>query len=60
MNAAIHPLPYVNRRSRCGESADARDFIARAERVSKIAAEHANAVDHDARFPHEAFKAIRD
>ena len=60
MKAAIHPLPYVNRRSRSGESADTRDFIARAERVSKIAAEHANAVDRDARFPHEAFKAIRD
>ena len=60
MNAAIHPLPYVNRRSRSGEFADARDFIARAEKVSKIAAEHANAVDRDARFPHEAFKAIRD
>jgi acyl-CoA dehydrogenase len=60
MNAGIHPLPYVNRRSSSGEAGEAHDFIAGAERVWKIAAEHANAVDRDARFPHEAFKAIRE
>jgi acyl-CoA dehydrogenase len=35
------------------------DFIVRAETASKIAASHADVVDRDARFPLEAFEAIR-
>src|SRR5271163_1794085 len=35
------------------------DFIVRAETASKIAASNADVVDRDARFPLEAFEAIR-
>ncbi|HEX3859869.1 MAG TPA: acyl-CoA dehydrogenase family protein [Pseudolabrys sp.] len=38
---------------------DSDDFSARAERVAKIAAVHANAVDQDRRFPREAIDALR-
>ena len=35
------------------------DFMVRAERVAAIAAAHANAVDMENRFPHEAIEALR-
>ena len=35
------------------------DLMARAGRVAEIAARHAEAVDRDARFPHETFAAAR-
>jgi len=60
MNAAIHPLPYANRRARPGEAPEVRDFLARAEKAAKVAERFADQVDREARFPHEAFQAIRE
>jgi acyl-CoA dehydrogenase len=58
--SAAHQLGHArNRRSRSGESAEFRDFARRAEAAAKIAERHADAVDRDARFPVEAFEAIR-
>jgi acyl-CoA dehydrogenase len=37
-----------------------RDFVARAEKAAGVARAHAETVDRDARFPHEAFEAIRE
>ncbi|HWZ64342.1 MAG TPA: acyl-CoA dehydrogenase family protein [Steroidobacteraceae bacterium] len=45
-----------------GHEADAQisgDLKARAERVAKVAAEHAGAVDQAARFPHETVAALK-
>ncbi len=60
MSAAIHTLPLANRRVRSGEPQQARDFITRAEKAAKVAEQFAGAVDREARFPHEAFAAIRE
>ncbi len=60
MSANVSQLPPRNLRARAGESSDARDFLARAEAVAAIAERFADAVDHDARFPAEAFAAIRE
>ena len=48
-----------NRRARPGEPIQARDFANRAEAAAKIARQFADAVDREARFPDEAFEAIR-
>ncbi|MGO9741600.1 MAG: acyl-CoA dehydrogenase family protein [Roseiarcus sp.] len=60
MSAAVRSLAFANRRGRAGEAPEARDVIERAERVAEIAAKHADEVDREARFPREAFQAIRD
>ena len=59
MSAAVQSLPFVDRRSRSGGTVDPRDYIQRAEKAAAIAEKHADAVDREARFPHEAFAAIR-
>jgi len=59
MSAAISLVTPRNRRARSGESGESRDFARRAEEAAKIAVRHADAVDRDARFPAEAFEAIR-
>ena len=60
MSAAIHTLPFVNRRVRPGEAPEIRDYVNRAEKAAKIAEQFAAAVDREARFPFEAFAAIRE
>ncbi|MGD0640338.1 MAG: acyl-CoA dehydrogenase family protein [Roseiarcus sp.] len=60
MSANVSPLSQGNLRARKGETSDARDFIARAEAVAAIAERYADEVDRDARFPAEAFAAIRE
>src|SRR5271154_3504694 len=60
MSAAIHTLPFSNRRVRSGEVQEARDYINRAETAAKVAEQYAAVVDREARFPHEAFAAIRE
>ena len=60
MNANVSRLPQRNLRARAGESSGARDFLARAQTVAAIAERFADAVDRDARFPAEAFAAIRE
>ena len=60
MSANVSHLPQRNLRARAGESSGARDFLARAEAVAAIAERFADAVDRDARFPAEAFAAIRE
>jgi acyl-CoA dehydrogenase len=60
MGLGVSPLSPRVSRSRAGESAGPRDFIGRAEAVAAIAERHADAVDRDARFPAEAFAAIRE
>ena len=59
MSAAISLVTPRNRRARPGETGEFRDFARRAEEAAKIAERHADAVDRDARFPAEAFEAIR-
>ena len=60
MSLNVSPLSSRTPRSRLGETPDSRDFIARAEKVAAIAEQHADAVDREARFPAEAFAAIRE
>jgi len=60
MSAAIHTLPFANRRVRPGETPEVRDYVNRAEKAAKIAEQFAAAVDRDSRFPQEAFEAIRE
>ncbi len=60
MSANVSHLPQRNLRARAGESSGARDFLTRAETVAAIAERFADAVDRDARFPAEAFAAIRE
>ena len=60
MSLSFKPLSPRSPRSRVGESAGPRDFIARAEAVAAIAEQHADVVDREARFPAEAFAAIRE
>ena len=60
MNANVSLLPQRNLRAREGEPSGARDFSARAEAVAAIAERFADEVDRDARFPAEAFAAIRE
>ena len=60
MSANVSHLPQRNLRARVGESSGARDFVARAEAVASIAERFADEVDRDARFPAEAFAAIRE
>jgi acyl-CoA dehydrogenase len=60
MTAAVSLFPTRNRRARPGEPAEARDFIRRAEVAAKVAERFADAVDREARFPREAFDAIRE
>ena len=59
MSAAISLVTPRNRRVRPGETVEFREFARRAEEAAKIAERHADAVDRDARFPAEAFEAIR-
>ena len=59
MSATISVFSPRNRRARPGEAAESRDFISRAEAAAKVAERRADAVDRDARFPAEAFEAIR-
>ena len=60
MSVNVSLLPHRNLRARAGESSDARDFVARAEAAAAIAERFADEVDRDARFPAEAFTAIRE
>jgi acyl-CoA dehydrogenase len=60
MSVNVSLLPHRNLRARAGESSDARDFVARAETAAAIAERFADEVDRDARFPAEAFAAIRE
>ncbi|MGD0184715.1 MAG: acyl-CoA dehydrogenase family protein [Roseiarcus sp.] len=60
MSVNVSLLPHRNLRARAGESSDARDFVARAEAAAAIAERFADEVDRDARFPAEAFAAIRE
>jgi acyl-CoA dehydrogenase len=60
MSAAIHTLPFANRRVRPGETPEVRDYVNRAEKAAKVAEQFAAAVDRDSRFPQEAFEAIRE
>ena len=59
MSAAISTFSQSNRRARPGEAVERRDFIKRAEEATKIAERHADAVDREARFPAEAFEALK-
>ena len=59
MSAAVSLLTR-NRRSRHGEDGELRGFVPRAEEAAKVAERHADSVDRDARFPTEAFTAIRE
>ena len=59
MSAAIGLVTPRDRRARPGETGEFCDFARRAEEAAKIAERHADAVDRDARFPAEAFEAIR-
>jgi acyl-CoA dehydrogenase len=60
MSAAISQLAPRNRHGRAGEDREFRDFVRGAEAAAKVAEIHADAVDRDARFPAEAFEAIRE
>ncbi|HEY1942418.1 MAG TPA: acyl-CoA dehydrogenase family protein [Roseiarcus sp.] len=60
MSAIVSHLPQSNFRARSGERQGSRDFIARAEIVAAVAERFADEVDHEARFPAEAFAAIRE
>jgi acyl-CoA dehydrogenase len=60
MNAEVSQFPQRNLRARAADPSGPRDFIARAEAVAAIAERNADAVDREARFPAEAFAAIRD
>jgi acyl-CoA dehydrogenase len=60
MSPNVSHLPQRNLRARAGESSATRDFLARAEAVAAIAERFADEVDRDARFPAEAFAAIRE
>ena len=60
MSANVSPLPPRNHRARSGERSGARNFVARAEAVAAIAEQFADEVDRSARFPAEAFAAIRE
>ena len=60
MSLNVSALSVRNSRARAGETQGSRDFIARAEAVAEIAARFADAVDRDARFPAEAFAALRE
>ncbi len=60
MSATVSHLPQGNFRARSGERQGSRDFIARAEIVAAVAERFADEVDRDARFPAEAFAAIRE
>jgi acyl-CoA dehydrogenase len=60
MSVNVSPLTPRNARARAGETSLARNFIARAEAVAQIAERFADAVDRDARFPAEAFAALRE
>jgi acyl-CoA dehydrogenase len=60
MSLNVSPLSPRAPRSRAGEASGSRDFIARAEKVAAIAEPCADAVDREARFPAEAFAAIRE
>ena len=60
MNLNVSPISSRTPRTRVGETPDSRDFIARAQKVAAIAEQHADTVDLEARFPDEAFAAIRE
>jgi acyl-CoA dehydrogenase len=60
MNANVSPLLQRNLRARHGEQAGTRDFLSRAEAAAATAERFADAVDREARFPTEAFQAIRE
>jgi acyl-CoA dehydrogenase len=60
MSAAISQLAPRNRRGRPGDESEFRDFVLGAEAAAKVAEQYADAVDRDARFPTEAFEAIRE
>ena len=58
-NPQSHNLQASNIQAN-GEGAHARPLRARAKAAADVAARHADAVDRDARFPSEAFAAIRE
>ncbi|THD46407.1 MAG: acyl-CoA dehydrogenase [Bradyrhizobium sp.] len=60
MTHNVSPLTPRNPRARTGDASGSPDFIARAEAVAEIAERFADAVDREARFPAEAFAALRE
>jgi len=60
MSHNVSPLTPRNTRAREGDASGSLDFITRAEAVAEIAAGFADAVDREARFPTEAFAALRE
>ena len=60
MSVAIDLNATRSRRSRQGENLGSREFIRRAETAARIAERFADAVDTEARFPSEAFDALRE
>jgi acyl-CoA dehydrogenase len=60
MSSNISRLPARNLPTNTGGERDPRRLRARAKAAAEVAARHAAAVDRDARFPTEAFAAIRE
>jgi acyl-CoA dehydrogenase len=60
MSFNISRLPARNIQSDAQDERDPRRLRARAKAAAEVAARHAEAVDREARFPHEAFAAIRE
>ena len=60
MAAAVSILSRNQRRGRFSEAGHGDNFIRAAEAVAAIARQHAADVDAEARFPAEAFAALRD
>jgi acyl-CoA dehydrogenase len=60
MSLYVSPISPRTPCARAGDALGSRDFIGRAEIVAAIAEQHADAVDREARFPAEAFAAIRE
>ena len=60
MNLNVSPVSPPDARATEGDALGSRDFIARAEAVAEIAERFADAVDREARFPTEAFAALRE
>src|SRR5262249_43276481 len=60
MSFNISRLPARNIQSDTNDERDRRRLRARAKAAAEVAAQHAEAVDREARFPREAFAAIRE
>jgi acyl-CoA dehydrogenase len=60
MTSNISRLPIRNAHANAAPGQEAGSFRARATAAAEVAARFADAVDRDARFPREAFDAIRE